>query len=91
MAHFAELDDNNQVIRVLVVNNADTMDEHGNESEAVGAAFLAGLVGGRWIQCSYNARIRGAYPGTGWTYDPVTDTFVAPPEPEPEPEPIEPA
>lgn len=89
MAHFAELDDNNQVLRVLVVDNADTLDEDGNESEAIGVAFLAGLVGGRWIQCSYNARIRGAYPGIGWTYDPVTDKFEATPEPEHEP--IEPA
>jgi hypothetical protein len=86
MAHFAELDDRNNVVRVLVVNNADTLDKHGNESEAVGAALLASLVGGRWIQCSYNARIRGAYPGIGWTYDPAADTFMAPPEPEPDPD-----
>lgn len=86
MAHFAELDNKNQVLRVLVVNNADTLDEHGNESEAVGAALLTSLVGGRWIQCSYNARIRGAYPGIGWTYDPAADTFMAPAEPEPDPD-----
>jgi len=91
MAHFAQLDDNNQVLRVLVVNDADTQDEAGNEAEAIGVAFLTALVGGRWIQCSYHGRIRGAYPGPGWTYDPVTDTFVAPPEPEPEPDPDEPA
>jgi hypothetical protein len=88
MAHFAELDDNNQVLRVLAVSNANTQDEDGNEAEAIGAAFLTALVGGRWIQCSYNARIRGAYPGPGWTYDPVADKFEAPP---PEPDPIEPA
>jgi hypothetical protein len=88
MAHFAELDENNQVLRVLTVSNADTQDEDGNEAEAIGAAFLASLVGGRWIQCSYNARIRAAYPGPGWTYDPMTDTFVAPPS---EPDSIEPA
>ena len=86
MAHFAELDEDNNVLRVLVVNDSDTQDDKGNEVEAIGAAFLASLVGGHWIQCSYNARIRGAYPGIGWTYDPQGDTFMAPPEPEPETE-----
>jgi hypothetical protein len=85
MAHFAELDEQNNVLRVIVVSNRDTQDEHGNEVESIGAAFLTALVGGRWIQCSFNARIRGAYPGPGWTYNPVTDIFEAPATQEPEP------
>jgi len=71
MAHFAELDDSNIVLRVLVVGNGD---------EHRGAEFLANDLGlgGRWIQCSYNGTIRKQYPGIGFTYDPVADVFVAP-------------
>lgn len=87
MAHFAELDDANMVLRVTVVNNADMLDEHGNESEAIGVQLCSSLLGGRWIQCSYNGNMRGCYPGPGYTYDPATDMFIAPPPP-PEPDPI---
>ena len=43
MAHFAELDVNNNVLRVIVVSNNDIKDENGNESEAIGVAFCEGL------------------------------------------------
>ena len=46
MAHFAELDDNNVVIRVIVVSNDDTKDENGVENEEVGKAFCNRLLGG---------------------------------------------
>ncbi len=71
MAHFAEIDSNNIVQRVLVVNN---------EIEHRGAEFLANdlQLGGTWIQCSYNGNIRKQYPGAGFTYDLVADVFVAP-------------
>lgn len=71
MAHFAELDENNKVLRVLVVDNVN---------EDRGAEYLAvdcGL-GGRWIQTSYNANIRGKFAGIGDTYDEANDIFVAP-------------
>jgi len=38
---------------------------------------------GTWLQTSYNGNFRGVYAGSGYTYDPVLDEFVAPPEPEP--------
>jgi hypothetical protein len=78
MAHFAELDPNNVVLRVLVVSNDDTTDASGQEQEALGITFLQGLFGAdtRWIQTSYNATIRGVFAGPGFTYDPVTDTFT---------------
>jgi hypothetical protein len=81
MAHFAELDDTNTVLRVTVVNNADMLDEHGQESEAKGAQLCHDLMGGRWVQCSYNGNFRGCYPGPGFTYDPAADVFVPPPPP----------
>ena len=78
MAHFAELDGNNVVLRVIVVANEDCLDQDGNENEAIGALFCHNLLGGRWIQTSYNARIRGKYAGIGDTYVPDTDHFISP-------------
>ena len=68
MAHFAELDENNIVIRVLVVPD---------EQEHRGQQFLAVdlNLGGRWIQCSYNNNIRKMYPGAGYNYDATADVF----------------
>ena len=78
MAHFAELDENNIVLRVIVVSNDDTADEDGNEVEAIGITFCQNLVGGTWIQTSYNDNIRRQYAGIGYTYDPDADIFIAP-------------
>jgi hypothetical protein len=80
MAHFAELDENNRVLRVIVVSNADNSNSNGEEDESVGAAFCNRLLGGRWIQTSYNARIRKNYAGIGYTYNNELDAFV-PPQP----------
>jgi len=84
MAHFAQLSSNNTVCQVIVVNNADTIDQDGNESEAVGIAFCQQLLGAdtRWIQTSYNARIRKNYAGIGFAYDEDLDAFI-PPKPFP--------
>jgi hypothetical protein len=80
MAHFAELDSNNVVLRVLVVSNDDITDENGQEQEALGVTFLQRILGAdsRWMQTSYNGNFRGRYAGIGYTYDPVIDEFVEP-------------
>lgn len=80
MAHFAKLDANNVVLEVNVVNNSDLLDSNGNESEAVGIAFLVQWSGGYpyWKQTSYNGNIRKNYAGIGYTYDPVRDAFIPP-------------
>lgn len=80
MAHFAQLDDNNQVTQVIVVNNSDILDDSGQESEAVGIAFCQSLIGAdmRWVQTSYNGRIRKNYAGAGYTYDEGRDAFIPP-------------
>lgn len=78
MAHFAELDNDNLVQRVIVVHNNELLDENGIESEQKGIDFCVNLFGGRWIQTSYNATFRGIYAGIGHTYDEVLDVFVAP-------------
>ena len=78
MAHFAELDANNVVTRVIVVSNADTSDANGVEKEHIGAAFCERLLGGTWKQTSYNANFRKRYAGIGYTYDASLDAFVPP-------------
>lgn len=78
MAHFACIDENNVVTNVIVVANFDCLDENGNESEEVGAAYCNRLLGGKWIQTSYNNNIRGIYAGIGFTYDEDKDIFFAP-------------
>ena len=78
MAHFAELDVGNTVLKVIVVNNDDCLDENGVESEAVGIAFCQGLLGAntRWKQTSYNSSFRRQYAGMGYTYNEILDVFV---------------
>lgn len=85
MAHFAEIDENNVVTRVIVVSNAITTDENGVESEALGIAFCQSLLGAntRWVQTSYNGNFRVRYAGIGYTYDAARDAFI-PPQPAPD-------
>ena len=78
MAHFAELDETNIVKQVIVVSNNELLDENGTESEQKGIDFCVNLLGGTWIQTSYNGNIRKNYAGIGYTFDPINDWFVAP-------------
>ena len=80
MAYFAEINESNVVQRVIAVNDAECLDQYGNENEAIGALWCHNLLGGTWLQTSFNARIRGKFAGIGDIYDPITDTFVTPPE-----------
>ena len=84
MAHFAWVNNNNTVYQVSVVDNANLLDENGNESEAVGIAYLTQVHGEGfvWKQTSYNNNFRNKYASIGDTYDAVTDTFTPPPTPE---------
>ena len=80
MAHFAKLDDNNNVLEVHVVSNAEL--DSSNE-EASGLAFLANWSGGytNWKQTSYNAATNGFrknYAGIGYKYDETRDAFIPP-------------
>lgn len=71
MSHFAELDANNKVIRVLV---GDNNDPNGDE----GYQWLLDNFGGNWVKTSYNNRIRFNYASVGYSYDPDADAFIAP-------------
>jgi hypothetical protein len=82
MAHFAQLDDNNVVLQVIVIHNNELLD-NGVESEDKGIAFCHSLFPGTtWVQTSYNANIRKNYAGIGFTYDAQRDAFI-PPKPFP--------
>jgi len=78
VAHFAELDDNNIVKRVIVVATKDNSDANGVEKESIGRAFCERLFGGNWVQTSYNGNMRKRYAGIGYSYDPALDAFIAP-------------
>lgn len=73
MAHFAEINASNIVLRVIVVLNSE---------EANGATWCANLLGGTWVQTSYNATIRKNFAGIGFTFDSVRNAFI-PPKPYP--------
>jgi hypothetical protein len=77
MAHFAQLNENNIVINVIAVNN-DVLLVDGVESEAKGIEFCQSLLGGNWIQTSYNANFRKRYAGVGFAYLPNKDIFIEP-------------
>jgi hypothetical protein len=68
MAHFAELDENNVVINVIVV---------GDEYESTYAEWRKEF-GETYVQTSYNNNIRKQYAGIGFTYDPIADVFISP-------------
>jgi hypothetical protein len=69
MSHFAEIDADNKVIRVLVGDNS--MPNEGHD-------WLVNNLGGNWIKTSYNGKIRKNYAGIGYTYDEGRDAFIAP-------------
>ena len=79
MAHWAEIDENNIVLRVLVGSN-DDLDE--------GYQWLIDNLGGTWIKTSYNTHLnvhtldgtplRKNYAGIGYTYDAERDAFISP-------------
>jgi len=68
MSHWAEIDNDNIVIRVLVGDN-NVPDE--------GQSFMESL-GGTWIKTSYNGNIRKNFAGIGFTFDSERDAFIAP-------------
>ena len=77
MAHFCKIE-NNVVKQVIVVSNQDILDEKGQESEELGIKFCSNLLGGTWLQTSYNGKIRKNYAGIGYTYDDKLDAFIPP-------------
>ena len=72
MAHFAELNSSNEVLRVIVVSN-DDVNANGGDQHDDAETFVTTIVphstgGVAWKQCSYNHNFRGHYAGIGMTY-----------------------
>ena len=71
MSNWAEIDNDNKVLRVLVGDNNDPAGDEGYQ-------WLINNLGGNWIKTSYNGNIRKQFAGIGYTYDAVNDVFIAP-------------
>lgn len=69
MAHWAEIDENNLVLRVTVGSNNDD-DE--------GLSWLIENLGGTWVKTSYNGNIRKQFAGIGYSYNETLDMFILP-------------
>ena len=70
MAHWANIDENNIVISVLVGDNEDPNGDEGYQ-------WLIDNLGGTWIKTSYNGKIRYNFAGIGYSYDEDRDAFIA--------------
>ena len=82
MAHFAELNSSNEVLRVIVISNDDVA-ANGGDLHADAETFVASIVphstgGTAWKQTSYNSNFRKQYAGIGFSYNPSIDKFIQP-------------
>ena len=82
MAHFAELNSSNEVLRVIVVSN-DDVNANGGDQHADAETFVKTIVphstgGTSWKQTSYNHNFRKQYAGKGFTYDSSKNKFIRP-------------
>jgi hypothetical protein len=71
MSHWAELNEDNLVIRVVVGDNDDPNGDEGYQ-------WILDNLGGTWVKTSYNGNIRKNYAASGFTYDAQLDAFVPP-------------
>lgn len=79
MAHFAELDENNVVIKIHYVNNECILDENGECCDELGHNICCDVCGhDRFVQASINSNIRGRFPKVGDVYDENLDVFILP-------------
>jgi hypothetical protein len=82
MAHFAELNLNNKVLRVVVACNQDIANNGGEQSEQAAEHFKKvcpfSEKGVKWVQTSYNNNFRKQYAGIGYTFDSTKNKFISP-------------
>ena len=82
MAHFAEIDSNGKVLRVVVGCNIDVANNGGEQSVQAAEHFKKVCPlsenGVKWIQTSYNNNFRKKYAGKGDFYDEVKNKFISP-------------
>jgi hypothetical protein len=79
MAHFAELDDNNIVTRVIVISNDDIKNAEGTDDENIGIELCKQIAGSNnWVQTSYNNNFRKQFGQPGFLYDKTNNVFISP-------------
>jgi hypothetical protein len=82
MAHFAEIDLNNIVLRVNKACDIDIANNGGEQSEQAAEHFATvsplSENGVKWVQTSYNHNFRKQYAGIGFIYDANKDKFITP-------------
>ena len=80
MAHFAELNQDNIVQRVIVVNNEVITNNNNEEHESLGIDFCKSLFGNEtnWAQTSYNGSFRKRFAAKDYTFDILRDAFIPP-------------
>jgi len=89
MAYFAQINNENVVLDVIAVNNAEIDNLPFPESEPIGQAFIASLsIEGLWLQTSFNGNFRGRFAGIGFLYEPTLGDYgqfvdLTPPPPGP--------
>ena len=71
MAHWAEVDENNLVLRVIVGDNDDPNADEGYQ-------WILDNLGGTWLKTSYNRNIRKNFAQIGFYYDSELDAFISP-------------
>tara|TARA_X000001382_G_scaffold128725_1_gene119091 strand:+ start:115 stop:492 length:378 start_codon:yes stop_codon:yes gene_type:complete len=81
MAHFAEIDSDNKVLRVVVACNDDVNANGGDQSESAAEHFKTvaplSILGVKWVQTSFNSNFRNTFAGVGSTYDEANDVFIS--------------
>jgi len=79
MAHFAQIDNENVVLTVVVISNDDIQDLPFPESESIGVAFCKQLFGldTNWVQTSYNGSFRKNYAEIGGIYASFRGAFIS--------------
>jgi len=82
MAHFAEIDLNNKVLRVVVACNQDIANNGGEQSEQAAEHFKTVCPlsenGVKWVQTSYNHNFRKQFAGINKTFDVNKNKFISP-------------
>lgn len=81
MAHFAELNEDSEVINVVVIDDQvlispDATEKGATEEEQRGIDYLEKIFNhNRWVQTSYNDNMRNKFAQIGGTYDKEHDAF----------------
>jgi hypothetical protein len=71
MSHWAEIDQDNVVVRVIVADNDDPNNDEGQ-------SWVTENLGGIWVKTSYNGNFRKRFAGIGYTYNADFDAFITP-------------